>query len=215
MRQRRLERDHLLRCLRHALAAEFGHQLYSLERGIELRALGVEVQDAARAVIIVNAGFGAQRLEQRTAVERQAQYPDDVAARARRQAFEQKPHAPAPLREVGAQPEQQRRVFAAQPFEYLRRRGGIGPRLGVAHRNLPAIREARLEPRCRLALDHRYLVARPVQKPCAGDADHAGAEHNHFHRLSRYANSHALPANTALGAGQQVPDVGLVAPDQQ
>ena len=63
MRQRRLDRNYFLRRFRHALAAEFGHQLRSLERGCKLRVIGVKVQDAALAVIVVDAGFGAQRLE--------------------------------------------------------------------------------------------------------------------------------------------------------
>ena len=109
----------------------------------------------------------------------------DVLARAPREALVEEAKSPRPLRRIHARAEEQRRVLAQEPPEDLRRRAGIGPGLGVAHRDLAAVGERSLEPRAFAALDDHDLVARLREIPGARGADHAGAENDDFHACSR------------------------------
>jgi hypothetical protein len=100
------------------------------------------VQDALRALVVGDAGVAAQLLQHVAAVGAQAHDLLDVVARARRRAFAQELQAPQPLPHVGADAEQQRRVFLAQPLQHLQRRARVGPGLGMADRDLPAVGKA-------------------------------------------------------------------------
>src|SRR5690606_14128826 len=63
-----------------------------------------------------------------------------------------------------------------EPLQHLQRRRRVGPRLGMADRNLPAVGEAGFQARRRLAVDDADRFTVP-QIPIGGvDADHAGAE---------------------------------------
>ncbi len=63
----------------------------------------------------------------------------------------------------------------------LRGAPGIGPRLGVAGGDLPAVGEAGFERRSRLPIDDDDVVPGLAQEPGAGDADHPGAEDKDAH----------------------------------
>ena len=65
---------------------------------------------------------------------------------------------------LDARTKQKRRVFPAQPLQHLARRTGIGPRLGVADRDLAAVGETRLAPGAHLPLDHRDVDAPPARR---------------------------------------------------
>jgi hypothetical protein len=85
----------------------------------------------------------------------------------------ERPHSHS---QVGPQAKEQRRILAREPLQHLERRCGIGPGLGVRHRDLAAVGERRLHGGGVAALEHGDVVARLVEKPGSGDADHAGAE---------------------------------------
>src|SRR6266581_496418 len=74
-----------------------------------------------------------------------------------------------------------RRVLAPEPLQDLGWGRRVGPRLAVAHRNLPPVCEARLERDVRLPVDHHHLVAGPREVPRTGRADDSGSEDDHFH----------------------------------
>src|SRR5574340_722953 len=139
------------------------------------------MEDAASQAVILDAGVLAQAAQTVAAVQRQAGDGVGVAARAPRQAFEEEAQAPRPLPPVGVRPEQQRRILAAQPFEQLQRRARIGPRLGVADRDLAAVGEAGLQAGARLAVEHRDGVAFLAQIPGAEGAREPGTEDDDMH----------------------------------
>jgi hypothetical protein len=141
----------------------------------------VEVQDALGQLVVLQAQLSTQLLQRGAAVEPEVDDLADVVARARRRAFTQEGQAPQPLPRVGAQAEQQRRVFLRQPLQHLQRCTRVGPGFGVGHGNLPAIGEAGLEAGRRLAVDDSDVMACLPQEPGRGDAGDAGAEHDDFH----------------------------------
>ena len=105
----------------------------------------------------------------------------DVVARARRRALAQELQAPEPLAHVGAQAEQQRRVFLPSHCSTLSGAPGIGPGLGMADRDLAAVGEAGLRRRRRLAVDDGHLVAELLEVVGRGHAEQAGAKNDHAH----------------------------------
>jgi hypothetical protein len=105
----------------------------------------------------------------------------DVVARARGRAFAQELQAPQPLAHVGADAEQQRRVFLPEPLQHLQRRARVGPGFGMADRDLPAVGEAGLRGRRGLAVDDGDVVALLAQEIGRGDAEQAGAENEDVH----------------------------------
>ena len=151
------------------------HDLRRLDGALELGPIGVVVQDAELELVVLDAGGRAQLLQRRAAVERELHDLRDVLARAPRQALGQEAQAPRPLVRIHAQPEEQRRVVPPDPLQDLAGRVGIRPRLGVAHGDLAAVGEGRLEPRLGAALEHGHFMARGGEIPGAGDADHPGA----------------------------------------
>ena len=152
--ERRLDRDALVHVLHVAVAAELAHQRRRGDAVLELPRVGVEREDAAFELVVLDPGRAPQLLQAVARVEREVQALDRVAARARRQAFEQELQPPPPLARIEPQPEQERRVFPAQPLQDLRRRLGIRPGFRVRRRDLAAVRERRLERR-RLRADRR------------------------------------------------------------
>src|SRR5205085_8450064 len=68
-----------------------------------------------------------------------------------------------------------------EPLHDLPGRARIGPRFGVAHRNLPAIRERRLEARALAAIDHGHLVSQRCEVPGGRNSDHARAQDEDLH----------------------------------
>ena len=92
------------------------HQLGRRHALRELLGIRVEGKDAALEVVVLDAGLRAQFLQAVARIEREVQALDRVVPRARRQAFVEELQPPAPLLRIRAQPEQERRVVAAQPL---------------------------------------------------------------------------------------------------
>ena len=70
---------------------------------------------------------------------------------------------PHPRAQVGTEAKQERGVLPCKPLENLERRAGVGPRLRVADRDLPAVGEARLGGRGGLPVDNGYLMAEAAE----------------------------------------------------
>jgi hypothetical protein len=104
-----------------------------------------------------------------------------MLCRVRGGAFAQERKAPQPLPQVRPQAKEQRRVLAREPLQHFERRGGVGPRLGVRHRDLAAVGERRFHAGGVASLEHAHLVAGLAEKPGGGDADDAGAKDEDFH----------------------------------
>ena len=96
-------------------------------------------------------------------------------------ALAQEGGAPQPLLQFCPRTKEQRRVGPPEPAQDPARRARIGPGLGVAGGNLPAVGEAGLERRPRLPFDDHDFVAQLTQEPGAGDPDHTGAEDKDTH----------------------------------
>ena len=164
-----------------ALAAQLAHLLGRGQRAVEFLLVGIEVQDALRALVVLDAGGRAQLLQRVAAVGAQAHDLLDVVARARWRAVTQKGQAPQPLAHVGADAEQQGRILLAQPLQHLERRAGVGPGLGVAHRDLAAVGKAGLGAGRALAVDDRDLMAKLLQEISRSHAEQAGAQNDYAH----------------------------------
>src|SRR6478736_8827786 len=181
--QRGLEREALGRRLHLPFDAERARGFRVAREHLEIVAVGGEMQDAAAQVVIAQPGLLAHLAQAVAAVLREPGERAAVALEAAREAFEDEAQAPHPLRPVRARPEKQRRVLAPEPAQDLGQHRGLRPRLGVAGRDLAAVRERGFHRGARLALDHADLVARLGEVPGAGHADYAGAENEHFHSI--------------------------------
>src|SRR5258708_32970822 len=95
----------------------------------EVALFGAEMQDAARQGVVLDSGPASELAQAPAAVGGQPGQRPRVALEAPRNALAQKTQPPPPLRPVGARPEKQRRILAAQPAQDLGDRLGPGPRL--------------------------------------------------------------------------------------
>jgi hypothetical protein len=179
--QRRLDCDALLGRPHLARGAEATHPLRLRDRALERRLFGVECEDAARELVVLDASVAPQFAQRVQAVERQREDLAGVLAVAERQALEEEARAPGPLPPFSARAEDERRILVPEPLRKLRRHPRLGPRLGVAGRDLPAVGEAGLESGGALAVDDGDLVTLPRQVPRARGADDPRAEHDHPH----------------------------------
>jgi len=139
------------------------------------------VQDALCALVVLDASGRAQLLQRVAAVGAQAHDLLDVVARTRGCAVAQEGQAPQPLPHVGAQTEEQGRIFLAQPLQHLERRAGVGPGLGVAHRDLAAVGKAGLGAGRTLAVDDGHFVTQLREEISRSHAEQAGAQNDHAH----------------------------------
>ena len=139
------------------------------------------MQDALRALVVFDIAFAAQSLQRVAAVGAQAHDLLNIVARACGRAFAHERQAPQPLAHVGADAEQQRRVFLAQPLQHLQGGPRVGPGLGMADRDLAAVGEAGFRGRRSLAIDDGDVVPLLAQEVGRGDAEQAGAENDDFH----------------------------------
>src|ERR1700719_898615 len=112
-----------------------------------------------------------------------------VAPVARRHAFDEELQAPAPLLEVQARAEQQRRVSPPQPLENLERRLRVGPGLDMRDRDLATIGERSLQRRRAVPLDDGDVVSLLAKEPRGRGPDHARAEDQNLHLAKTYAYS--------------------------
>ena len=100
------------------------------------------MQDALRALVVLQARAAAQLLQSVAAICAEPHDLLDVVPGSCRRAFAHELQTPEPLPHVGADAEQERRVFFAEPLQHFERCARVGPRLGVAHRDLAAVGEA-------------------------------------------------------------------------
>ena len=180
--QRRLDRDAFVDGLDGAVAAVLAHVLGLDNAALEGLNIGVELKNAAFEMVVANTGLRAQRFQAVTRIQRELQALHRVASRSRRQALDEKREPPSPLSRIRAQPEQQRRVVAAQPLQNLPWRARIRPRFGIRRRNLAAVGERGFQRNAGLAVDHRNLVTVVREIPRRRHADDAGAKHEDAHR---------------------------------
>src|SRR5258708_30511740 len=108
MTERRLEPEAALAAHHLHVAAVAAHDARRLDCRIELALARIEVQDAARKLVVLHAGLGAQRLQARAAVEAERDELADVVARARGQAFAHERESPQPPPQVPAPAGEQR-----------------------------------------------------------------------------------------------------------
>src|SRR5262249_52697007 len=155
----------------------FAQQCGFLRAIVEFIRIGIELEDAARLMSVVDAGCSAQRTEAIARIERKIEALDRVAPRSPRQAFAEKGERESPLVGIGTQAEEQRRVLASQPFEDFPRGARVRPRPGMRSRYLAAVRERSLARRPGLAIHNGDLVPLLREIPRSGDANHPRAEH--------------------------------------
>ena len=161
-----------------AIAAVFPHQFGDRNGGVEFPAVAIEMQDALAALVVTQAFIRPYFLNETAAFHRQLDDCRGMLCGAVRQAVDHEFRNPKPLMNVHARPEQQRRVAPKQPLEDFKWRRWIGPRLGMAHRNLATIGEAGFEPRLRLAVNDADGFAGAQIPVSATDADNTGAQYN-------------------------------------
>ena len=113
MRQSGLDLDSLVSRDHQPLATEGAHLFARLQRAFELFLVGVEMQDALRALVVSDAGLAPQRLQHVAAVGAEPHDLFDVVSGARWRAFAQELQTPQPLAHVGANAKEQWRVFLA------------------------------------------------------------------------------------------------------
>ena len=102
-----------------AVAAERAHLRCGSLGGRELRGARIEMQDALRALVVIDADVAAQLLQHLAAVGAEPDDVLDVAAGPPRRALAQERERPEPLMQIRAGPEQQRRVFPCHPLQHL------------------------------------------------------------------------------------------------
>ncbi len=183
MLQRGLEIEALRRRLHFALHAERAHGLRIPRHRLEITLIGREVQDAALQVVVAQPELAAQGAQAFAAVAGEPGEGQAVALEATRPALAEEAQPPLPLRPAGTRAEKQRRVLAPEPTQDLRHHGGLRPGLGVPGGDLAAVGERGFEGGRVVPLDHRHFVACGGEVPGAGNADHAGAENDDFHRV--------------------------------
>ena len=186
--QRRFDAHRLVGADDLALAAQLAHLFGRAERAVEFLGVGIEMQDALRALVVLDAGVAAQLLQRAAAVGAQADDLPDVVARALGRAVAQEGQPPEPLAHIGTQAEQQRCVLLAQPLQHLERCARVGPGLGVADRDLAAVGETGFRAGRGLAVDDGHFVTLLLEVVGRGHAEQAGAEddHAHFESLLRF-----------------------------
>ena len=148
---------------------------------VELGRVAEQLQRAALALVIANAGLAAQRAQAVAAVFGDRDHAALVDRIARRGAVAQHLHQPDPHHGIELGPDHQRTVLHQQPLDRLDRHAGPGPWRGIAGRHLAGIGEAGLQRRLRLTVDDRHLVAGFGEVIGRGDADDAAAENQDFH----------------------------------
>ncbi len=169
----------------HAAFFEHGH--VALHR-IELRLAAKHLQRAAGALLVGDAGFGAQRLQAGAAVLGQTHHALFIHRIAFSAAVAQHLRHPAQLPQRAVWANRQRRMALKHPLHRLERNTGRCPGRGVARRYLAGIGEAGFHCAGVLAVDHRHLRAGLGEVVRRGGSDHAGAENNDFHGKHLFNN---------------------------
>ena len=180
--ERRHEVQAPLAVERAELEAERPLALRERDRLIQALLVRIDLERAAFDAVVRDAGIRADLLQRVQAVERQAQHVPGVVpgGPGPRAAQELEPPAPHPRDLAGM--DQDRRVGLRERPQRLERHPRRRPRHRLADRDEAAVRMAALARDPRLAVDQHHLVAVLKQVVGGGDADHAGAEHDHLHR---------------------------------
>ena len=152
---------------------------------VELLLLAKQLQRALAALVIFDAGLGAQRAQAVAAVFGDRNHPALVDGVALCRAVAQQLQHPPPHHGIELGPDHQRPVPHQQPFDGFHRHAGAGPGRGIAGRHLAGIGERSFLRGLGLAVDDRHLMAGARQIIGRGDADDATAENNDFHDPSR------------------------------
>ncbi len=155
-----------------------------LRRAVELLLRAEQLQRAARAAFVLDAGVGAQRLQAVAAVFGKAHHTALVDRIALGRAVAQHLPHPLELEARAIEADRERRMLFEHPLDGLQRHAGRGPRRRIAGRDLAGIREARLERRAGFPVDHRDLMtgAREVIRAC--HAHHTAAQNDDSHSCS-------------------------------
>ncbi|CFM34232.1 Uncharacterised protein [Bordetella pertussis] len=167
--------------VRHAALFEHGDVA---PRGFHLRGGAEQLQRALGALLVLDAGIGAQGAQAVAAVFGQAQHAFLVDAVAAGRAIGQHRRQPAPLVETAVGADGQRRMLLEHPLQRLERDAGRRPRRGVARRHLAGIAVAGFVGRPGAALQHRDLRALARQIIGGRRADDAAAQDDDVHRIS-------------------------------
>lgn len=163
-----------------ALAAQGAHLLGGGERGIELPGARVEMQDALRALVVLDARIAAQLLQRVAAVGAQAHDLLDVVPRARRRAFAQELQAPQPLAHVGAQAKEQ--GASSRPSHFSTLNGAPGLAQGSAWLTEICPPLAKLVSAPGTPWRSVTVTSWPaLQEVGGGGAEQAGTENDHAH----------------------------------
>ena len=152
--------------------------------GIELGLGAEELQRAAAALLVGDAGVGAQRAQAVAGVLGDAHHAFLVHRVARARAVGEHLRHPAQLEQAAVGADGERGVALEQPLHRLQRNAGRGPGRGVAGRDLAGVGVAGLERGAGLAVDHGDARTALGQIPRGGGADHAAAEYDHVHFAS-------------------------------
>ena len=172
--QGRLDRADFFR--RHGAAVEpaFRQHVVDLRCVVEALAVAVEVQDAARFQVEVDA-FALRHVEQVLArLDGEPRGRDGVGA-VLGDVADELGH-PGILVPVGRRVHQERRVALEHPGDALDDRGPVVPNLGIAGGKLPAIGEGSFHRGVALPVEHGDGVAFFGQRVGGGDARDAGAD---------------------------------------
>ena len=149
--------------------------------GVELRLRAEQLQRAAGALLVCDAGVSAQLAQAVAAVFGHAHHALLVDRIAVGRAVPQHGRHPAQLEQAAVGADGQRRVLLEHPLHRLERNAGRGPRRGVAGRDLAGIGKAGFLRRAALAVEHRDLGARTGQVISRRGADDTAAQNDHFH----------------------------------
>ena len=152
---------------------------------VKLLLLAKQLQRALAALVVLDAGLGAQRPQAVAAVFGDRNHPALVDGVALRRAVAQHLQAPDPHDRIELGPDHQRAMPHQQPFDGFHRHARPRPGRGIAGRDLAGIGERGFLRGLRLAVDDRYLMAGARQIIGSGDADDATAENDDFHDPSR------------------------------
>ena len=147
--------------------------------------LAKQLQRALAALVIFDAGLGAQRAQAVAAVLGDRNHPALVDGVALCRAVAQQLQHPPPHDGIELRPDHQRAVPHQQPFDGFHRHAGAGPGRGIAGRHFAGIGETGFLRGLGLTVDDRYLMAGARQIIGRGDADDATAENDDFHDPSR------------------------------
>ena len=136
------------------------------------------------ALVVGDAGLGAQGLQTVAAVFGDGHHAALVQRVSARIAIGQHRHAPAPHRGVEQGADDQRAVAHQHPLDGLERHARPGPGRRVAGRDFAGVGETGLERGAALALDEFDRMASARQVVGCTDTDHTTAEHQDFHAQS-------------------------------